>query len=112
MLTGRAWTHEPNGSVTARIVEAIFHDEALVAPIGILYKPRFQVTLSLPAVIRQGGVSKVLPPAFSAEDDAAVEASAAAIADALVNLRWSSLGCFMGPQHAVVEIAPRLSAPT
>lgn len=71
--------------VTARLVEAILRNEGLVAPIGV-YQPQFSVTMSLPAVIGQGGVSKILEPALSAEENDALAKSAKAIADALDSL--------------------------
>ncbi len=86
IIEGTGASQHGIGIVTARIVEAMVRDEGLVAPVGTVFKPRFNVTLSLPSVIGRQGVSKVLPPALSAEEDAALEASAAVIADALASL--------------------------
>jgi L-lactate dehydrogenase len=85
IIEGTGASQHGIGIVTARIVEAILRDEGLVAPIGVL-QPKFNVTLSLPAVIGSGGVSKVLAPALSAEETEALAASAAAIAGALAGL--------------------------
>jgi L-lactate dehydrogenase len=85
IIEGTGASQHGIGIVTARIVEAMLRNEGLVAPIGVL-QPQFGVTLSLPAVIGHGGVSKVLPPALSVEETEALAASAAAIAAALVRL--------------------------
>lgn len=85
IIEGTGASQHGIGIVTARIVEAMLRDEGLVAPIGVL-QPEFGVTLSLPAVIGKGGVSKVLSPALTAEEAAALAASAAAISRALEGL--------------------------
>lgn len=85
IIEGTGASQHGIGIVTARIVEAMLRDEGLVAPIGVL-QPDYGVTLSLPAVIGRGGVSKVLPPALSAEETEALKASAEAIASALAAL--------------------------
>lgn len=85
IIEGTGASQHGIGIVTARIVEAMLRNEGLVAPIGVL-QPEFAVTLSLPAVIGHGGVSKVLTPALSAKETAALAASAAAIAGALARL--------------------------
>ena len=82
IIEGTGASQHSIGIVTARIIEAVLRDEGFVAPIGVL-QPQFGVTLSLPAVIGKGGVSRVLTPALSAEERSALEASAAVIADAL-----------------------------
>lgn len=85
IIEGTGASQHGIGIVTARIVEAILRDEGLVAPIGVR-QPQFGVTLSLPAVIRSGGVSKVLAPTLSTEETAALAASAKAIGAALARL--------------------------
>lgn len=85
IIEGTGASQHGIGIVTARIVEAMLRDEGLVAPIGVL-QPEFAVTLSLPAVIGHGGVSKVLAPALSAEEAEALAASAKTIAGALASL--------------------------
>lgn len=85
IIEGTGASQHGIGIVTARIVEAMLRDEGLVAPIGVL-QPELGVTLSLPAVIGRGGVSKVLTPVLSTEESAALSASAAAIAAALASL--------------------------
>lgn len=89
IIEGTGASQHGIGIVTARIVEAMLRDEGLVAPIGT-FREEFGVTLSLPSVIGRGGVSKVLPPALSAEEAEALAASAAAIAASLAALDRSS----------------------
>ena len=85
IIKGTGASQHGIGIVTARLVEAILRDEGLVAPIG-KYHQKFRVTLSLPAVIGHGGVSKVLMPSLSAKESEALAKSAAAIREALARL--------------------------
>ena len=73
------------GAATARIVEAILHDEGLVEPIGI-WNADLGVTLSLPAVIGKGGKPKVIDPVLTAEERSLLRSSAGAIRKALSEL--------------------------
>ena len=82
IIEGTGASQHGIGVVTARLVEAILRDEGLVAPVGV-YQRRFSVTLSLPALIGRGGVSKVLTPTLSADEKAALAKSAKFIARAL-----------------------------
>lgn len=82
------------GIVTTRIVEAILDDEDFVAPVGTRHD-EFGVTLSLPSIIRKGGVVEVLkrPTALTQEEsreEDALRASAAYIAEALERVRDGS----------------------
>jgi L-lactate dehydrogenase len=63
------------GIVSARIVEAVLHDERAVLPIGA-YNTGYGVTLSLPGVVGQQGVSRILEPAMSGEERQALRESA------------------------------------
>jgi L-lactate dehydrogenase len=85
IIEGTGASQHGIGIVTARLVEAILRDEGLVAPIGV-YQPEFRVTLSLPAIIGRGGVSRILKPELSAKERKGLKASAAAIAASLANL--------------------------
>jgi L-lactate dehydrogenase len=85
IIEGTGASQHGIGIVTARLVEAMLRNEGLVAPIGRYHK-RFRVTLSLPAVIGLGGVSKVITPAMTAEESDALAESAAAIRRALDSL--------------------------
>jgi L-lactate dehydrogenase len=85
IIEGTGASQHGIGIVTARLVEAMLRNEGLVAPIGRYHK-RFRVTLSLPAVIGLGGVSKVIIPAMTTEESDALAESAAAIRRALDSL--------------------------
>jgi L-lactate dehydrogenase len=63
------------GLVSARIAEAILHDERLVIPVGS-HVPRFGTTVSLPSIVGRQGVSEVLEPAMSDDERQALERSA------------------------------------
>lgn len=71
IIEGTGASQHGIGIVTARIVEAMLRDEGLVEPIGV-YQPDYEVTLSLPAIIRRGGVSAVWEPSLSEEERAAL----------------------------------------
>ena len=66
------------GIVAARITEMVLRDERAVIPIGS-YNERFGVTLSLPSVVGRDGVFRVFEPDMSAEEQRALEASAASL---------------------------------
>lgn len=82
IIEGTGASQHGIGIVTARLVEAILRDEGLVAPVGV-FQERFSVTLSLPAVIGRGGVSKVFEPEMSSDESDALAASAEFITQAL-----------------------------
>ena len=67
--------------VSARIAEIIVRDERAVVPIGV-FNPRYGVTLSLPAILGRGGVSRILEPAMTPEELQALQRSAATLRDA------------------------------
>jgi L-lactate dehydrogenase len=62
--------------VAARIAEMVLCDERAVIPIGS-YNDRFGVTLSLPSIVGRTGVVRIFEPAMSAEEQQALEQSAA-----------------------------------
>ena len=64
------------GIVAARIAEIVLRDERAVIPIGS-YHERFGVTLSLPSIIGQNGVVRILEPEMSAEETEALQNGAA-----------------------------------
>jgi L-lactate dehydrogenase len=66
------------GMVSARIAEIVLRDERQVIPIGS-YNPRYGVTLSLPSVLGQTGVVKILEPVMSDEERQALRRSAEAL---------------------------------
>ena len=85
IIEGTGASQHGIGIVTARLVEAMLRDERLVAPVGV-YRKEFSVTFSLPAVIGDGGVLKVLDPKLSADESEALANSANVIFDALVSV--------------------------
>jgi L-lactate dehydrogenase len=85
IIEGTGASQHAIGIVTARLVEAMLRDEGLVEPIGV-YQPKYDVTLSLPAVIGRGGVSARWEPLLSDEESGALAASAAFIKAALAGL--------------------------
>jgi L-lactate dehydrogenase len=70
------------GMVSARIAEIILRDERAVIPIGA-YNPRYGVTLSLPAVVGRQGALRIIEPAMSADERAALVRSADALRSTL-----------------------------
>jgi L-lactate dehydrogenase len=64
------------GIVAARIAEIVLRDERAVIPIGS-YNDRFGVTLSLPSIVGRSGVVRIFEPEMSAEEQQALELSAA-----------------------------------
>jgi L-lactate dehydrogenase len=69
------------GMVSARIAQMVLRDERAVVPIGC-YNPTYGVTLSMPGVVGRGGVVRTLNPAGSAEEMAALQASAERLKEA------------------------------
>jgi L-lactate dehydrogenase len=63
------------GMATARIAEAILRDEHAVIPIGS-YNPQYRVTISLPSVLGRQGVSQILEPEMSEEEQQGFQRSA------------------------------------
>jgi L-lactate dehydrogenase len=64
------------GIVAARIAEIVLRDERAVVPIGS-YHDRFGVTLSLPSIVGQSGVVRILEPEMSTEEAEALQKGAA-----------------------------------
>jgi len=69
------------GIVSARVAEMVLTDERAVIPIGSFQKS-FGVTLSLPSVVGRTGVTEVLVPEMSDEEQSALEKSAAMLKSA------------------------------
>lgn len=67
--------------VSARIAEMVLRNERSVIPIGSFHK-EFGTTLSLPSIVGQNGVEKVLMPEMSARERELLEKSAKSIRDA------------------------------
>ena len=64
------------GIVAARIAEIVLRDERAVIPIGS-YHDGFGVTLSLPSIVGQSGVVRILEPEMSPEETEALQKGAA-----------------------------------
>ena len=79
------------GMVCAWLTEMILRDERAVIPIGC-YNPKFGVTLSLPSVVGQQGVERIIEPEMSESEQQVLQRSAEAIQAALSRLNLSSNG--------------------
>lgn len=73
------------GMVSARLTEMILRDERAVIPIGC-YNPNFGVTLSLPSVVGENGVERIIEPEMSPAEQQALQRSSEAIRAALSRL--------------------------
>ena len=73
------------GMVSARIAEMVLRDERAAIPIGV-YAERYGATLSLPAVLGQGGAREILTPLLSADEERALQQSAETLREALERL--------------------------
>jgi L-lactate dehydrogenase len=70
------------GVVSARIAEMVLRDEHSAIPIGS-YQPEFGVTLSLPSIVGNAGVTAILPIGLSAEERNGLQNSADGLRKAL-----------------------------
>lgn len=74
----------------ARICEAILRDEKSILPLSVRLSGQYglqDVYLSLPAIVGQHGVIKVLAPYLSEEEEGKLHASAKVLADAFDSLK-------------------------
>jgi L-lactate dehydrogenase len=69
------------GAISARLAEAVLRDERAVLPVAA-YVPRYEVTLSLVAVLGAGGVQQMHEPAMTTAERTALERSAATLREA------------------------------
>jgi L-lactate dehydrogenase len=70
------------GIVSARIAEMVLRDERSAIPIGS-YQRELGVTLSLPSIVGRSGVTQVLQPELSTEEQAGLKKSAENLRTAL-----------------------------
>jgi L-lactate dehydrogenase len=70
------------GIVSARIAEMVLRDECSAIPIGS-YQREFGVTLSLPSIVGRSGVTAILPPDLSADEQDGLRKSAENLRTAL-----------------------------
>jgi L-lactate dehydrogenase len=74
------------GMVSARIAEIVLRDERAVIPIGA-YQQHYGVTLSLPSILRSGGVVKVVEPEMLDDERQALQHSAETLKAATARIR-------------------------
>ncbi len=82
IINGKGATNYAIGLATARIVEAVLHDEGRVLPVSSLLDGQYgiaDVCLSLPTVVDRGGVRSVLTPPMTEEETAGLQRSADAV---------------------------------
>ena len=77
------------GMVAARVAEVVLRDERAVFPVGS-HNPRYGVALSLPSVVGRDGVSEVLWPEMSADEQRGLERSAETLKNAVRRFTGSS----------------------
>jgi L-lactate dehydrogenase len=68
IIRGKGATNYAIGLATARIIESLLHDEGSVLPVSTLLDGQYgidDVCLSLPSVVRAGGVEQVLTPSLT-----------------------------------------------
>ena len=78
------------GIISARIAEAVLHDEQAVLPIGA-YNAKYGVTLSLPGVVGRQGVTRILEPSMSNDEQEAFDRSAEVLRKAVRRISGHSV---------------------
>ena len=78
------------GFISARIAEAVLHDEQAVLPIGA-YNAKYGVTLSLPGVVGRQGVTRILVPSMSNDEQEALRRSAEVLRKAVRRISGHSV---------------------
>jgi L-lactate dehydrogenase len=82
IIAGKGSTNYAIGLATARIVEALLHDENRILPVSSLlsgYREISDVCLSVPCIVNRRGVEQPLAVPMNANEDAGLKNSAAAI---------------------------------
>jgi L-lactate dehydrogenase len=82
ILAGKGYTNHAVALATARIIEAVLHDEHPVLPVTSLlsgYAGITDVCRSVPAVINRSGVERAMPVPLSDEERAGLQQSARAV---------------------------------
>jgi L-lactate dehydrogenase len=93
IVAGKGYTSFGVATATVRICEAILRDEKAVLPVSTLLTGQYGIAdifLSLPCILGAGGAERILTPALTTEEVAALQGSAAVLADALRALDTSS----------------------
>ena len=79
IIHGKGATNYAIGLATARIVEAVLHDEAACCPVSSLLDGQYgidDVCLSLPSIVDAKGVDAVLAPPLAEDEAEALRRSA------------------------------------
>jgi L-lactate dehydrogenase len=82
IIRGKGATNFAIGLSSARIIEAMLHDEGRVLPVSSLLDGQYgirDICLSLPTIVDRGGVRAVLSPPIADEEVAALRRSADAV---------------------------------
>jgi L-lactate dehydrogenase len=93
IVAGKGYTSFGVATATVRICEAILRDEKAVLPVSTLLTGQYGIAdifLSLPCILGAGGAERILTPALTTGEVAALQGSAAVLADALRALDTSS----------------------
>lgn len=93
IVAGKGYTSFGVATATVRICEAILRDEKAVLPVSTLLTGQYGIAdifLSLPCILGAGGAERILTPALTTEEVAALQGSAAVLADALRALDTSN----------------------
>jgi len=86
IIAGKGATSYAIGLATARILEALLHDENRVLPVSSLLEDFYgirDVCLSVPCIVNQAGVEPPLPIKLNANEEAGLRNSAEQIAQAI-----------------------------
>src|SRR5439155_17589270 len=89
VIQGKGATNYAIGLATAKILEAVVHDENRVLPVSSLlsdYSGISDVCLSVPSIVNRGGVETALPVPMNANEDAGLKNSAETIRSAVASL--------------------------
>jgi L-lactate dehydrogenase len=82
IIAGKGATNYAIGLATARIVEALLHDENRILPVSSLlndYRGISDVCMSVPSIVNRRGVEQALAVPMNANEDAGLKNSAEAI---------------------------------
>ena len=93
IVAGKGYTSFGVATATVRICEAILRDEKAVLPVSTLLTGQYGIAdifLSLPCILGAGGAERILTPALTTEEVAALQGSASVLADALRALDTSN----------------------
>ncbi|MBF2599697.1 L-lactate dehydrogenase [Listeria seeligeri] len=84
ILTGKGWTSFGIATATAQIIDAVLSDAKQVFPLAV-FSEKMRIYIGQPAVIGRKGITSILEPSFTNEEQVSFESSANIIRNA-VNL--------------------------